>query len=181
MIMHNIVRRLHQNDHQAFTELYECYHRKVFNFVMRYVKDETVSVELTQQLFIKLWEKRKMLSMSKPIDSQVFAITRNLIIDTLRKKARKNLFERDWRHNHPLYEHTTEQDVLHSEASQRLEEAVNALPPRRKKVFQLSRNQGLTYKEIAEELVVSPKTVEIQMSKALKVLRSKMASFLHPF
>lgn len=179
--MQSLLQRLHENDEVAFEEMYHLHHQKIYNFIYRYIKDSTLTKELTQDFFVKLWEKRHKLSLQKPLEAQLFAMARNLVIDQLRKIARRNRLIENFSTRHTTISKITEEVIFYDDLQVHLNAAVEALPERRKKIFKLSRVQGFTYPEIAEQLSISPKAVEKQMSKALKVLQAKLSSFLHIF
>jgi RNA polymerase sigma-70 factor (ECF subfamily) len=177
--MQRLVQRLHENDEAAFEYIYHLIHQKIYCFILRYIQDSSHAQELTQRFFIRLWEKRQLLSPDKPLEAQAFVIARNLVIDELRKMAReKSFIEYFWSRRKPTST-LTEETVLFNDLQEHFEAVVESLPQRRREIFKLSRHQGLTYQEIAHELSISPKTVEIQMSKALKVVRAKLSAFLH--
>lgn len=177
--MQHLIKHLHENDEAAFDELYHSLHQKIYNFIYRYVKDSSSTKELTQLFFVKLWIKRKQLKSNKPLEGQIFTIARNLVIDELRKRARESRLVEQWANQQGNTSNCTEDDVLYQDLQDQLAHAIETLPQKRKQIFKLNRLQGLTYKEIAEELSISQKTVEKQMSKALKVMQAKLGSFLH--
>ncbi len=177
--MQHLIKKLHKNNEAAFEELYQLTHQKIYNFIYRYVKDSSSTKELTQQFFVKLWMKRKDLKSNKPLEGQIFTIARNMVIDELRKRARENRLVQNWADLQGQVSNCTEDAIYYQDLQEQLTAAIETLPQKRKQIFQLNRIQGLTYKEIAEELSISPKTVEKQMSKALKVMQAKLGSLLH--
>lgn len=177
--MQRLVQRLHESDEAAFEEIYRLTHQKIFNFVLRYMQDRVVTRELTQLLFIRLWEKRQLISAEKPLEAQIYVIARNLVIDNLRKKARENKLAEGYAHLQQEVCFFTEETVLFNNLREQFEAVVDSLPQKRREIFILNRQAGLTYQEIAHQLSISPKTVEVQMSKALKLVRAKLSAFLH--
>lgn len=177
--MQRLVQRLHENDEAAFEDIYHLIHQKIYCFILRYLQDSSNAQELTQRFFIRFWEKRHLLKPDIPLEAQAFVIARNLVIDELRKIAREKSFTEYFRSRRKTVSTVTEDTVLLDDLQEHLAAVVESLPHRRREIFKLSRHQGLTYQEIANELSISPKTVEIQMSKALKVVRAKLSAFLH--
>ncbi len=177
--MQRLVQRLHENDEAAFEDIYCQIHQKIYCFILRYIQDSSNARELTQRFFVRFWEKRHRLSPDKPLEAQAFVIARNLVIDELRKKAREKSFIEYFLSRQETVSTVTEEAILFDDLQAQFEAVVESLPQRRKEIFKLSRHQGLTYPEIARQLSISPKTVEIQMSKALKVVRAKLSAFLH--
>ena len=177
--MQCLLQRLHENDEAAFEEVYHLLHQKIFYFILRYVQDNSIAQELTQCFFIKLWDKRSRLSLERPLEAQAFVMARNLVIDELRKMARANGLLERFRTRQSLTDSSPEEQAFLTDLQEQFEAAVESLPERRREIYKLSRHRGLTYQEIATELSISPKTVEAQMSKAMKVVRAKLSAFLH--
>lgn len=175
--MISILRRLQNNEEEAFDEIYQIYHRRVYNFILKYVKETNLAQEYTQELFIRLWDKRASLSTEKPLEAQIFLIARNLTIDALRKNSVKKRIETAYLLYKSFTGNNVEESILHTDLQQSIEQILDELPPIRKKVFLMSR-RGFTYKEIAKEFSISIKTVEAHVSKALKTLRAKLPAFL---
>lgn len=179
--MQRLIERLHENDEVAFEEIYYLIHQKIYCFILRYVKDSPAAQELTQHFFVRLWEKRQQLSTSKPLEAQAFVMARNLVIDELRRMARYQiLIDRFMTWKAQKYE-PAEAPIFYADLREQFDAAVDALPQKRREIFILSRDQGLTYREIANRLAISPKTVEVQMNKALKVVRAKLSAYLQLF
>lgn len=156
-------------DEAAFEKLYGEYHQKVYFYFRKQTHSESMAEELVQLTFIKLWRHLDRLSDEVPVSSQIFRIARTTLIDTLRKKA----VEREaLQHAQLPREHTYTENTVYAHCLQEdIQAAVEQLPPIRKKVFQLSRMQGLSYQDIARELSISTKTVEDHLTKATKQLK----------
>ncbi|SIT94013.1 RNA polymerase sigma factor [Pontibacter indicus] len=156
-------------DEAAFEKLFYEYHQKLYFYFRKQAQSEFMAEELVQLTFIKLWRHLDRLSDEVPLSSQIFRIARTTLIDTLRKKAA----EREaLQHVELPGEHaSTENTVYAYYLQQDIQAAIEQLPPIRKKVFQLSRLQGLSYQDIAQELSISTKTVEDHLTKATKHLK----------
>ncbi|WP_346237699.1 RNA polymerase sigma-70 factor [Niabella insulamsoli] len=158
---------------RAFEEVYHKFHNRFYSYVLRKTASGDLAEEVVQMSFIKVWEKRTELSAIYPIEVQIARIARSLMIDVLRKKA----VERSALH-------TIQQNaraVIDADPAadkqlvEKVHEAIESLPPQCRKIFMLSRDEGLTHSQIASHLSVSPKTVENHISKALKVVRKAAA------
>ena len=136
---------LKQNSKEAFTALYKKYWRQVYNFSRLYLTNQDTAEEVVQEVFIKVWEGRDFMREDDNFKGLMFVITRNLIFN----QHPKNL-------------------------SEYIDMLINELPPRRREIFNLSRKGNKSYKEIAELLNISEKTVENQISEALKYLRKNI-------
>jgi RNA polymerase sigma-70 factor (family 1) len=155
-----------------FRKVFDQYHQKLYFFILNKTKSEYIAEEVVQMAFTKLWECRKTLQEEYALSTQLFRIATTILIDFLRKYNNKDAV-------------TARLDVVHiengidstneimsgAELQKRISEAVNDLPPVRKLVFEMSREQGMTYREIAATLSVSSKTVESHIYKALKQIK----------
>ena len=177
----DLLHRLIKGEEVAYADIYDRYHARIFVFVQRFTFDEALSQDLTQQAFIRLWERRNRLSEEKPLGGQLFVLTRNLTIDALRKLARERRLYDGYEAKHAQHSEQTEEAVILTDLQEQAEAAISDLPLRRQEIFRLSREKGLTYPEIAQQLGISPKTVEAQMSKALQTLRTKLGAFFTIF
>lgn len=165
--------QLKDDNREAFSFLYKRYWKKVYNFTKLYILSSETSEEIVQEVFIKLWESRKFIDVEKNFDGYLFIITRNLIFNLARKDF-----------NHTFYQTTVleamdesysiEEELETSDLREYISSLLATLPPRQQEVFSLSRDKHLTYKEIAEKLKISEKTVEHHMSEALKFLRKNL-------
>lgn len=174
-----LIHRLIAGEAAAFESLYAAYHHKVYRFALQFVRDASFAQEITQQVFIRLWEKRASLSADKPFDGQVFLITRNLVIDNLRKQARDKKLEANFGFLKPDLDESTEANLILSDYQQKVEALIAALPPKRQQIYRMNKEQGLSFDEIAKAMEISPKTVDAQLQLALKYLRSKIPDLLH--
>lgn len=160
----------------TFEKVYNTYFDKIYSFVFNQCKSETVSEEVVQQVFVKLWEKRDRLSIEYPLEVQLYRMTKSLFIDELRKEAHRRKYLESLENKYCLEysnERLEQKDELESVFA-----IINKMPPKRKAIFMMSRVENLSYKEIAEILSVSPRTVENHISLAIKHLRQILAIFV---
>ena len=136
--------------------------------------DKSFSEECCQLCFIKLWEFRHTLKQEIPFDRQLFQIAKTTLIDQIRKSVRERLRLQELRKNTVQTEAIPQYET---DITSRITHALENLPPIRKKVFVLNRIQGLSYKEIGQELSISDRTVEKHISLALKQLRKILHLF----
>lgn len=183
-----LIQRIQSGDKQAFEDLYRTYFPVLCDFVYRYVRSSSVSEELVQDLFLNIWIRRTEWEPEGTIRSYLYKSARNRAFDYLKhQKVERNYLEerkieRKWeqesnRADVKQLRFYKEQSV-NEELVQAVENALNQLPERRKVIFTLSREEGLTYKEIADVLNISVKTVETQMGRALKILREQLCDYL---
>jgi RNA polymerase sigma-70 factor, ECF subfamily len=169
----DILLQLKKGNELAFRQVFELYFRKVYHFIYKYVKNKEEAEDITQNVFIRIWNKRESIDTSKGFDGFLFTIAYRLVIDQLRQHALRpggklNVDAQDAAFISTL----TAEDTLneHTLAST-YQKALDTLPPKRKEIFILSRHEGLSNKAIAEKLDISIKTVENQMTAALASLK----------
>jgi len=161
----DLVSRIKNSDQSAYKELYYMYAEKLYGFLWRKISNEDLAKDLVQDLFFKLWQNRKNLDKNQSIKAYLYRSANNLAIDHYRKKKIFISDEIEETHfgNYKL-------DMSFEVESEILKE-INKLPEMQRKVFLLSRFEELKYREIAEFLGISHKTVESHISKALAKLR----------
>lgn len=167
--------RIASGDRAAFEEAFRTHYRPLCAFAGTYLKDRDRSEDLVQELFVKLWNERERLNVTGSLKAYLFSAVRNRSLNELEKVVRMKPLNENL-HDTPQIEALAEED--HAWRSARVLAAIEALPEERRKVFKLSRNEGLKYQEIAERLGISVKTVENQMGKALKTLREELADLV---
>jgi RNA polymerase sigma-70 factor, ECF subfamily len=166
--------RLKNADNHAFRELFEFYGKKVYQFVYSHIKDKLESEDITQNVFVRIWEKKDQIDPQRPFEGFIFTVAHRLLIDHFRGNAKR--FSIDTVHDYsdeliPSSMHTD--DLVNQHQLESLyHQALMALPPKRKEIFLLSRHDGLSNRQIAEKMGISVKTVENQMTAALGFLRN---------
>lgn len=164
-------------DERQLEELFKLHFQYLCNFAKQYVGDMNVAQDITQKVFIRLWEKRSELDPASSLKSYLFTSVKNRCLNHIRdnKKYQSKILDVDCGD----FDLAIEEDPFaEEELSEKIAAALASLPPTCRKVFEMSRFQGMKYAEIAEELSVSQKTVEAHMSKALKILREALKQYL---
>lgn len=165
---------LSHDDRKAFEHIFRTYYQDLCRFGVTYVKDMDVSEELVQQIFINIWERRYELSISTSMKSYLFTAVRNKSFNYLKLQLPKEYKKVDIDDVGFIDTSNKEEDIVFEDLKEYVAKAIDSLPGKCKTIFNLSRNSGLTYKEIAEELDISVKTVENQIGIALKKLREQL-------
>lgn len=169
--MDGLIPDIQQGDIEAFKLVYDHFHEKLYFYIVKHSGSAYIAEEIVQTTFIKLWEKRSALSVQHTLSSQVFRIAKSLLLDHLRKAYREEKYKVVARHT--LFNtEDGEGKIIAKEHLALIHETIEHLPPMRKKIFKLSRVDGLSYKEIAEKMSLSPKTVENHILLALKQLKA---------
>lgn len=146
----------------------------------RIVRDQATVEDLAQNVFIRFWEKRHSINITSSLGAYLNRMGINEALGYLRKNKRYEIEELtpQTRIANDTVD-SSEQTYLYNELQNQVKQAIDKLPPRCRLVFQLSRYEELTYKEIAAKLDISVKTVENQMGKALKVLRAELKNYIN--
>ncbi|MEQ9467962.1 MAG: RNA polymerase sigma-70 factor [Ekhidna sp.] len=169
-----IVNRLINKDKRAFELVFNQYYGIMVLYASRFMDTKEEAEEITQDVFVKFWEKCDSLSEDSSIKSYLYRSIHNSCLNTLKHEKVKDGYRQHVIHvmESSYQNEFDERDP--DELRNRINEEIDKLPPRCAEIFRLSRYEGLKYQEIADHLDISVKTVEVQMGKALKVLREAL-------
>ena len=163
----------------AFEQVFKAHFKSLHGYALAILKDESTAEEVVQNIFFKLWDKAEALTITGPIAAYLYRAVHNESLNFLKHQKVKRSHQ-----THTLYHMRNETETSTKaglkELEQQLHKAMNELPEQCRTIFQLSRFEELKYREIADQLEISVKTVENQMGKALRLLRVKLVDFL-PF
>ena len=164
-----------QGDKQVFDAIYRHYHKKVYRFAHSFLKTEADAVDMVQEVFIKLWESRALINEDKGIEALLFSIAKNTTISVLRKRSTEQKYLSYLKFiSSNIHSDSTDALSSYNILKNHLENITGEMPPKRKAVFRLSREECLSNKEIAAQLNISEKTVEGHLTKALAEIKKKM-------
>lgn len=163
---------------ESFNKLFEDYYVNLCRFAYTYVRDSDIAEEIVQETFITIWEKRRYLEITTSIRSFLYSSVKNRSLNHIRNEKTRIDHENEFAREQSAKVAQLINLCEREELSQLIDQAINELPGQCKTIFELSRNENLTYNEIAQQLNISPKTVENQMSIALKKLRHKLSPYL---
>ena len=171
--------RIKMGDEQAFELLFKKHYTTLCNFSNKYLFNPEEAQDVVQDVFLNIWENRDEIDPEESLKAYLFRITANNSINKLRRRKVKTKYDEILKfvyvENLGLSPHDS---FLERELSEYLGLAFNKIPPQCRRVFDLSRIDGLKYSEIAEYLRISVKTVESHMSKALAILRTELKEYL---
>lgn len=171
---------LKQSNQKVIQILFDTYYASLCKTVNRIVHNTITTEDIVQDVFLKIWQKRNDLNIQISLKAYLHKMAINAALSHLRKKYNTSSIDDaspQQMKKHAFKEVAT-QNMEFKELEMQVNDAINELPPKCREVFILSRYEELSYKEIAQEMGISPKTVENQMSKALKHLRKKLAPYL---
>jgi RNA polymerase sigma-70 factor (ECF subfamily) len=159
-------------DESALKEVFETYFDEVCTFLNYYTHNKQLIEDIIQDIFIRLWEERETINIFF-IKTYLYSSARNRILNHLRNELNRSVLLEEWA-NREIEKQSTEDCVNMEEFSLIYRQAVNELPEKCREIYTLSREYNKTYKEIAESKNLSIKTIEAQMSIAIKKIKEYM-------
>lgn len=170
---------VYNESYTSFCELFRRYYHPLCVYAMRVVTYREIAEEVVSDVYMKLWKNKGQITVHTSFEAYLYKSVRNQSLDYLKLKTyrpQKNdsLDILDSSHGYADY-HTPSDELCFNELYAELEELVNALPKQCQLIFRLNRENGLKYREIADQLQISIKTVETQMGRALKLLRKRLS------
>lgn len=173
------LKRIRDGDEAAFERLFHAYYEDLCQFATQYISSSEEVEDLVQDIFFSIWKRRQALDPQQSIRGYLYNATRNESYKRLnRKKRRSTSSEAQKELQERSLEGSPEQMLRNKELEAEAQKALQALPERRREIFLLSRQHGLTYAEIADLLNISIKTVETQMGRALSSLEEHFPSLV---
>lgn len=172
----DLVVQLKSNSSSAFQALFEKYSQRIYRFSIGYLKNNQEAEEIVQDVFLRVWKTREKLVAEQSFESYLFTIAKNSILNTIRKANYEKAYL-EYSSLHPNKNSLLEEELDFKELDRIYRQAIEKLPARRKEVYRLSRDKGLSNREIANELGISVKTVENQMTAALSAIKKELLSY----
>lgn len=175
-----LITRLHKGDIKAFDLIYFKYAVNLYRFALKYLRSEDEARELVQSVFVKIWDLRRTIKTDTSFKSFIFTITYNDMCKLFRKRKYNKEFV-----NEILYlnkaSSETEQRIDYNSLIDNLEKIIQKLPERQKTIFIKSRYEGKSTREIAEDVGLSPGTVDNYISASLNFIKSKLKFIIDDF
>src|SRR5215470_848138 len=169
---------LSKKDEATFEQVFKTHYKNLHAYAFTMLKDEDEAEETVQQVFFKLWERSEHLSFSGPIAAYLYRAVHNECLNFLKHQKVKAGHQLHVAYSMKNKTEHGQGKMMRKELENKFRDALNELPEQCRTVFQLSRFEDMKYKDIAEKLDISVKTVENHMGKALKLLRTKLVDFL---
>jgi RNA polymerase sigma-70 factor (ECF subfamily) len=173
-----LIEQVAAGSEMAFERFFKTYFKCLYAYAFTLLQDEIMAEEVVQQVFYKLWEKKERLTITSSVKAYLYKAVYHECMNYLKHQKHKARHQNDVLYSNPVSKDNPVMRVELSELETRLQIALRELPEQCRNIFQMSRFDELKYREIAEQLGLSIKTVEAQMGKALKVLRKKLVDFL---
>lgn len=170
-----LIELLKGGDESAFAEIYSRYAENMAGFACSKLYSLEDARDLIHDLFVKLWENRKQVAVSSNLKTYLYLLVRHRIIDKIRKNITREEYADGLKSLRYAYHNSIEQKIYLKELEDTIEKSLNELSPRVKEIYQMSRVEELSIKEIAEKLGLAEQTVKNQLSTALKHLQKVLA------
>ena len=172
-----LINRFIDGDKTAINDLYAEYSPRLYRFAMAYLKSESEVLDIVQEVFVNVWMNRNKLKKDSNLDAYLFTVAKNTIVSVFRKKLSEKDYLEHLKNKSITNSIDTESQFNYNQLSDKLNDLIEQLPPQRKKIYQLSKEQGLANKTIAAELGISIKTVEDHLSKASKFIKKNLTEY----
>lgn len=172
---HKLLNDFCNSNKTAFEQIFRHYYQPLCVYASRILLNDEEAEELVQDFFVKLWEKRGQIKIESSIKSYVFRSVKNLCLNKIKHEQIK------LQHAKHVISESEQSDFsdqfVEVDLQKDIENSIAELPEKRRQIFLLSREEGLKYREIAERMNISVKTVEVQMGLAIKTLRDKLKKY----
>lgn len=175
---------MQSDNNAAFTEIYNRYWDKLFTIAGHKLQNLAEAEEVVQDVYLELWNRRRQLNITASLPAYLCTAVKFKVINILARRHRQLQYRQHAVRSAAVGDHSTEQRLSFGELQSRLASLVNELPDKCRLVFRLSREEGLSHKEIAATIGIAEKTVEAHLSRALRTLRTQLrslSSFLGSF
>jgi RNA polymerase sigma-70 factor (ECF subfamily) len=173
-----LINRLKRGEEAAYELLFREYYQMLTVFANKYLSDIEISKEIVQDLFVHLYEKRDQLDINSSLKSYLFRSTHNRCINHINAQKIRHKYAENVKMSTDIQDNNLEDEVNKTELEHALYKAIDDLPPKCQIIFKMNRFEGLSNYEIAEKLSLSKRTIETQISKALRILRIKIQPYI---
>ena len=178
LIEADILKSIANDDELAYESLFKAYFAELTVYAFRFLEDMENAEEIVQDIYFNLWTNRKNLKINSSIKSYLYKSVKNTCINYIKHQKVEEKYKNYFSYQIQIDELKSHDWITDTELAEHIHTAIEKMPPVRKEVFRLSKIEKLKYKEIAENMGVSIKTVENHMGKALKFLREELVDFL---
>lgn len=169
---------IHRTDTAVvFEQVFKEHFKNLHAYACSILKDEDEAEEMVQNVFYKLWEKREKIDELQSVPAYLYRSVYNECMNYVKHEKVKKGYEAHAVHHGDIASRATDTAAA-KELQRRLDEAMNLLPEQCRTIFQMSRFEEMKYREIADKLGLSVKTIENQMGKALKIMRTQLADYI---
>ncbi|SNR76449.1 RNA polymerase sigma factor [Flavobacterium sp. ov086] len=168
---------LSKGSERAFTDLYNRYKNVVYSCALKITKSRTLSEEVVQDVFLKIWLKKETLTDIAHFESYIFVVARNHIFSMLKQIAKETTLKSKFNYTDISFDHT-DAPLEEEEFTSLLNEIIKQLPPQQQKVYRMAKEEDLNYQQIGELLNISATTAKKHLALALKFIRIKLTNHI---
>ena len=171
-----LLNAVREGDPEAFNEVYYRYERKVYSYAYRFTRSAEEAEELTQDLFVRLWESRLAIDPERNFEGYLYILIRNSFLKTIRKNAKSVIVRFEFTGEEISYS-PTDDYINFKDCQQITDRAVGSLSPQVKTAYLLSRHEGRSHEDISRSMDLSKNTVNNHIKKSLSVLRKYFKAY----
>lgn len=177
----SLILKLIKGDKIAFSHLFSFYKSQVFYYCVHFVKDKEIAEDITQDIFLTIWEKKEELRVETSFSAFLYTIAKNRIYDIFRSLSTQSILYEKLMEQAIDYVDDVEKSLEEKNIQELIARALEELSPRQREIFELSRSKGLSHKEIAEQLGLSVFTVQDHIKNALQKIRTYLVPFINTY
>lgn len=166
-----IIERVAQGDHRAFRVIFDQYKDALYGYSYKLTRSPALAEEAVQEVFLRFWQNREKLNADLSVKAYLYKITKNHLLNLLRDAAYDQRLKEQLFYSRQHTYYSTEDQLVYRDLETFKDQAIANLPPRMQLIFRMSRTQGLSHQEIAQQLGISQNTVKDQIVKALKAIK----------
>ena len=168
-----------KDDSKSFEELFKLFYERLLNFCIHYISNRESAEEIVSNVFLKVWIKRKELSHVQNVETYLFISVKNASLNYIKEFSNYRVAYLDETGSHQLINtHNPEKELERKELIFKMNQAIETLPQQCKIIFRLIKEEGLKYKEVAQILEISPRTVETQLVRAMQKLDKILSQYI---
>jgi len=170
------IRELKLGNAKAFEALYDYYHARLYGFCLKVTKTKHEAESVVQEVFIAIWENRENIDENRAFGGYIFRIAKNKILNRIKHNISRQVYL-DYLQKENQSQNDLRKDIEFHELKDFLQKTIQDLPEKTRNIFLLSRNEGLTYKEIAQKLDLTENVVDHEIRKSLKHIKEQLQHF----
>lgn len=166
--------RVKADDLSSYEVIFKKYYKELYRFAFSYVRDGVIGEEIAQEVFLYMWDKRHKIDIQTTLKTYLYSAVKNKCLNYIRLELPKQRAMSDVSEVMLSVSEEKKDEGENEQLKKHITSAVDSLPKKCRQIFMLSRNAGMTYEEIADEMGLSKKTIENQMGIALRKLRESL-------
>jgi RNA polymerase sigma-70 factor (family 1) len=163
-----------QGSEYAFTQIFDRYQPRVFAAALDLLKSRELAKDVVQEVFLKVWTRRIAFENVRNLEAFIFTITKNFTLNILRKKSNEIAASYQYAMKREVASNSVEHALADQQYAALLRQTIGKLPPQQRRVYELSRHEGLSHEDIARQLNISGRTVNNHMNTALRFIRESL-------